>query len=193
MVDVTSKRDLRREIKKTWANLSSADHERKSRALSANLKKSLSHLLPQSVGAFAPLDGEPLWHLVLDQKNYHFAFPAISQAEMTFFPAQLSDLQESEEFGVKLKTPRERAAAVQPELMLVPGLAFTREGLRLGRGKGFYDRYLANYPGLKIGLCFSEHIVEHIPCEPHDQKVNLIITDQEVIEAGNSQKKRGGL
>ena len=51
-------------------------------------------------------------------------------------------------------------------VILVPGMAFTREGLRLGRGKGYYDRYLARYPkAITIGVCRSYQLVGELPSE----------------------------
>ncbi len=70
------------------------------------------------------------------------------------------------------------------DLIVVPGLAFDRRGYRVGRGKGFYDRFLAqqDFQGLRCALCFHEQLLaEEIPAEPHDVPMNLIITDQEVI------------
>ncbi|GKS57738.1 5-formyltetrahydrofolate cyclo-ligase [Nitrospira sp.] len=74
--------------------------------------------------------------------------------------------------------PRERL-----ELILVPGLAFDERGARLGRAAGFYDRFLAQ-PGLgatRMALAFDCQIVERVPTEPHDQGVDLIVTESRVI------------
>jgi len=62
------------------------------------------------------------------------------------------------------------------ELILVPGLAFTKEGKRLGRGGGFYDRLLNRYKGNKIGLCFKEQIKKDLPSERHDRRVDQVIS-----------------
>lgn len=63
----------------------------------------------------------------------------------------------------------------QIDLVLVPGLAFSKDGKRLGRGRGFYDRLLASYHGISIGLCFEEQMQEDIPWEEHDQRVGQVI------------------
>lgn len=65
------------------------------------------------------------------------------------------------------------------DLILVPGLAFTRDGRRLGRGKGYYDRLLANcLPRTRrIGVCFETQIVAMLPEEPHDQRVDRVVTE----------------
>ena len=77
------------------------------------------------------------------------------------------------------------------DMVVVPGLAFDRQGYRVGRGKGFYDRFLAqrDFQGLRCGLCFHEQILTAaIPVEPHDVPMDLVITDHEVIRCHHEQK-----
>lgn len=63
------------------------------------------------------------------------------------------------------------------DLIVVPGMAFDRQGSRLGRGKGFYDRFLAKHPKTPtIGLCFDFQVVEYIPKEPHDIIIGEVIS-----------------
>ena len=65
------------------------------------------------------------------------------------------------------------------DLVLVPGLAFTRDGGRLGRGRGFFDRFLAHRTprAAKIGVCFNFQILPSLPLEAHDVKVSLVVSD----------------
>lgn len=61
---------------------------------------------------------------------------------------------------------------------IVPGLAFDRHGYRIGYGKGYYDRFLKNFNGTKIGLCRHEFLKEHLPVGRFDYKVDMIITEK---------------
>ena len=65
------------------------------------------------------------------------------------------------------------------DLVLVPGIAFTRAGGRIGRGGGFFDRFLAHRAAhaIKIGIAFSFQIVESIPLDRHDVKLDLVVSD----------------
>lgn len=76
------------------------------------------------------------------------------------------------------------------DVVLVPGLAFNRQGCRLGRGGGFFDRFLAR-PGLRaqtIGVCFESQVRADIPVEPHDVRVQRIVTDaRDVVAATTPQ------
>lgn len=70
------------------------------------------------------------------------------------------------------------------EAVLVPGLAFDRDGRRLGRGGGHYDRFLARTrPGcLRVGLCFEGQWLPAVPVEAHDQAVDAVVTEVGVRE-----------
>lgn len=64
-----------------------------------------------------------------------------------------------------------------PEVAIVPGLAFTRSGLRLGQGGGYYDRYLAQHPATyKVGLCFDEQLADVLPCDAHDAMMDQVVS-----------------
>lgn len=67
------------------------------------------------------------------------------------------------------------------DLAIVPGISFDAQGNRLGRGKGYYDRLLPDVKAYKIGICFAFQVSEEIPTEPHDSKMDLIITEDGVI------------
>lgn len=67
------------------------------------------------------------------------------------------------------------------DLVIVPLRAFDRAKNRLGRGKGYYDRFLNSFIGKKIGLAFSVQEMPEVTCEAHDIKLDKIITDKEVI------------
>jgi 5-formyltetrahydrofolate cyclo-ligase len=62
------------------------------------------------------------------------------------------------------------------DLVLVPGVAFDLAGNRLGRGQGFYDRLLEEISGVKCGVGYDFQVLEKIPAEPHDAKVDFIFT-----------------
>jgi 5-formyltetrahydrofolate cyclo-ligase len=68
------------------------------------------------------------------------------------------------------------------DAIIVPGLAFDLNKNRLGRGKGCYDKYLKNYNGIKIGLCKEMQIIDEVPVEEHDVKMDYIVTEKRVIK-----------
>ena len=68
------------------------------------------------------------------------------------------------------------------DLLIVPGLAFTRKGDRLGYGGGYFDRYLVDYPGQTVALAFHEQLLPILPIEAYDIPISKIITDQGIID-----------
>lgn len=128
-------------------------------------------------GAFWPLPGEPdlrpLWK-ELDQLTW--VFPRIDGDELAFH-APGEDWVEGLH-GIRepsIHSPIVEASRIRG--LLIPGLGFDRRGRRLGRGKGFYDRLLSGWTGLKVGVCFECQWVDSIPTEAHDQKMDLIVTE----------------
>ena len=62
------------------------------------------------------------------------------------------------------------------DLIIVPGLAFTTDGKRLGRGRGHYDRFLPGTAAPTIGVCFTEQLVDEVPMEPHDVQLDRVMS-----------------
>ena len=74
-----------------------------------------------------------------------------------------------------------KAQATKKTLILVPALAYGRNGSRLGKGMGFYDRFLAESKGVPVGLCFEENLAEALPETGLDRRVRIIITENETL------------
>ena len=134
----------------------------------------------QVVAAFAALNGEP------DLKPFDWCgsktvlLPRVNGETLVFHavknPAQLK----RGAFGV-LEPDPEQCAVADPataKLIFVPGLAFTADGHRLGRGRGYYDRLLATLPTeiLRVGVCFPDQIMADLPREPHDEQVDIVLS-----------------
>lgn len=65
-------------------------------------------------------------------------------------------------------------------VVLVPGILFSRHGQRIGYGGGYFDRFLKRFPGIAIGLAFDFQVVPSIPEEPHDVRVDLVVSESAV-------------
>ena len=65
---------------------------------------------------------------------------------------------------------------VEVDFVVVPGLAFTPDGRRLGYGAGFYDRFLPTVDAPNAGVCFTEQLLDDLPTEPHDVRVQHVIS-----------------
>jgi len=116
------------------------------------------------------------------------AVPLILKSQNIMLPCKISDLTNLEPGPWDIPQPiKERIQNIPVssiDLIVVPGIAFDRNGNRLGRGKGFYDRFLhlISPETIKIGLAFSSQIVEQVPTKEYDVAVDKIITEDGVIE-----------
>jgi 5-formyltetrahydrofolate cyclo-ligase len=97
------------------------------------------------------------------------------------------------EFGAPLdrgqwgiREPKPDAPEAEPDILLVPLLAFDREGFRLGYGAGYYDmtihRLRALKPVIAVGIAFAAQEVPKIPTTPRDERLDLVLTEREVID-----------
>ncbi len=66
-------------------------------------------------------------------------------------------------------------------LCIIPALIYDADGYRLGYGKGYYDRFLSDFRGIKMGICYSSCIVKHVPRGRFDLKADMIVSDKGVI------------
>lgn len=75
------------------------------------------------------------------------------------------------------------------DLVLTPGVAFTRRGDRLGYGRGYYDLFIAALPGrpLLVAAAYSMQIVDSLPHEDHDRRVNVLVTEAETLFTGANE------
>lgn len=70
------------------------------------------------------------------------------------------------------------------DVVIVPGVGFDRKMDRIGFGAGYYDRFLSRLreDALRIAICYDEQIIEHVPTDDFDLKMDIIITDKEIIK-----------
>jgi 5-formyltetrahydrofolate cyclo-ligase len=87
-------------------------------------------------------------------------------------------------FGLEEPIERSPSTLESLDAVILPLVGFDRRGTRLGYGKGFYDRFLHDLPRsvLRIGLAFSIQEIPHIPDLPHDEPLDYVITEHEIIQ-----------
>lgn len=129
--------------------------------------------------AFIPLDDEPAIHPVLYDALEHknLALPITEDdGEMQFYPLRsLNDLRQ----GRYTIPEPPKTQAIDPDeltLILVPAVAYRADGVRLGRGKGYYDRYLSKTSGAyTLGVCRSYQLVEDLVPDRWDKSVDAVL------------------
>ena len=197
-----SKVELRQIIKRTIQELDESQKLEKSRNISKQLASFLldQNYIHRKIGGFYPLDDEVNWLLESPiSENANLAFPLMyGDSQMSFRLCAVKDLELKRAYGREFREPAESCDEVSPEVIIVPAMAFDRSGNRLGRGKGFYDKFLSNRDDakmskdigtIKIGICFHEQLVEKVPVDDHDIPVDFIITDKEFVKVSNRREE----
>lgn len=101
--------------------------------------------------------------------------PRVEGTEMEFYEVRSLEEVQPGAFGILEPIPL-RNVEENGGFMVVPGVAFSKDGYRIGYGKGFYDRYLYRFPGIyTCGLAYVCQMLEQLPIEKHDRKLKEII------------------
>lgn len=186
---MTDKAAIRKEIREKLRTIPAANRVSGAQQACGLLERQAVWKNARSVFFYAPLAGElDIWPLVEDSlaSGKLVCLPRFDSATQRYIACRIQNLAgdlETGQFGIREPAPNCLPFPLnQLDLVLVPGVAFDLRGRRLGRGKGFYDRLLADAGGLKCGVAFDEQIVTEIPVEPHDISVNCILTPTRWIE-----------
>lgn len=122
-----------------------------------------------------------------DGKKVYLPACKNADGEMDFY--EISGLEDlvSGFFGVRepdltrCKNKLNLADCSYNTVCVVPGLAFDKNGYRLGYGKGYYDRFLAKYNGISVGFCYLELLLNSVPCDIYDKKVDYICCNSGIL------------
>lgn len=128
------------------------------------------------------LNPYPLMKQLAEEDGATLALPAIADGKL-IFRAWVPGMQ-LQRVGFGLSEPGPEAKEVDPDILFVPLLAFDLQGYRIGYGKAYYDGGLSRLRAKKkiiaVGLGFEEQCVDSVPTEPHDQRLDFVITEEGV-------------
>ena len=130
------------------------------------------------VCAFLPLPSEPqIQPLWASASGPAFCFPRVRGLDLELIRIEDDARLATADWKLDAFSDAPIVAPETVDLILVPGLAFTRDGHRLGRGRGYYDRLLARLPRTaSIGVCYECQLVEDLPTEAHDMRVDEVVS-----------------
>ena len=178
---------IRKEILNKLRNQKEEDRKRKSRIILEKLFADPGFQCSHTILFYASFDGEvDTFEMMNRAKNQgkRIALPVISLPQKTMIPCYVNNLNEDLEKGpYDIKQPKASRAETLPadeiDLSIVPAVAFDAQNHRLGRGAGYYDRFLATFLKRKtaIGLAFDFQILDFLPVEEHDIPVTRVISN----------------
>ena len=180
MSQAEPKKQLRQHILAQLRSLPTNTREK----YSATLRGLLSPFLegaPKRIALYYPLPHEVNLLPLLETYPLHrFAFPRCMPGRRLKFSYISEPERELVPAAMGIPAPLETLPEVSPnafDLVVVPGVAFTRQGERLGYGGGYYDRYLPRCTSARmVATAFPEQIVPHVPTEEYDLRIPVILT-----------------
>ena len=155
-----------------------------SKNIHQNLKHISSYINSQNIACYFPIGSEvDTYAIMLDilRQNKCLLLPRIVNDNLMFYNVPSLEKLEKGNFGIM--EPKDSCKkADKIDCVLIPTIGVSKLGIRLGYGKGYYDKFLSSTDAVKISLTYSKQIVKIIPSDSHDIKMNWIITEDEYIE-----------
>jgi 5-formyltetrahydrofolate cyclo-ligase len=186
MAEENNKAAIRRKLRDALAAMSEADRHAKSIAACTLVAKSPEFAAARTIMIYlsspTEVDTSSLalrgWQL-----DKTIVAPRVFLHEKRMLPVEITSLQSDmtiSSLGIREPLNGKPVPLNLIDLVIVPGLGFSTSGHRIGRGMGFYDRFLAQseFLGITCGLAFDEQIVEQLPVLDHDVPLSMLVTDR---------------
>ncbi|KAA0744363.1 5-formyltetrahydrofolate cyclo-ligase [Bacillus sp. AY3-1] len=176
---------LRKQIIEHMNSLSEERYTTLSEQIAFSLYAQKEWVEAKTVGITLSMENEVNTYAIIEkawEEGKKVVVPKCNKETRTMSFRQISNFDQLEIVYMNLREPiparTEEVNADDIDLQIVPGVAYTERGERIGYGGGYYDRYLLHYKGKTLSLAYSFQIVEHIPVEPFDKNVEKIITEK---------------
>ncbi len=196
----SQKQTIRNQIRQTMRDLGNETLHAASKAAAKNLTASNHFLRASTIMIFLPIkfeiDARPI-ALRAWQSAKVVTVPLVSYEQKHMIPVEVRSFDEpmdEDRYGVQTPANATPHPIDEIDLIVVPGLAFDTAGNRLGRGGGFYDRFLAHpdFRGKICGFATEQQIVENVPTDHHDVSMDLIVTDKRTIQVKKRSPRKTG-
>ncbi len=174
------KQQLRKRMRQLNRAVSASDRRAAGERLCRRVEALPEFAAARCVALFAALADEPDTAPMLERwaAGRRLVLPRVEGAEMRFYDYDPATIR-SGAFGIDEPQHGTACPPADIDLIIVPGVAFTASGGRLGRGRGYYDRYLAQpgFRALTVGVCYAHQIVDALPAEPHDIALQRVLAE----------------
>lgn len=154
-----------------------------SKQIQDNLRKVSFFRNAESIGAYYSIGSEVKTQDILQEilnSGKDLSLPKVVKKDLVF--KKISSLTDLEPGNFSVMEPKENCPITKKiDVIIVPAIALTSEGHRMGYGFGYYDRYLSSKKSKTIALTYSKQIVRSIPYSDHDVRIDCIVTEDEVI------------
>ena len=174
-----NKSDIRRRVKARKTMLDDTERDRAARDVFSLLEQTAAFMLADRILMYHSLPDELSTHEFIRRwaPRKHFYLPRVNGVNLDILPYDESRLS-LVSFHIEEPTGNDTTDINGIELIIVPAVAFDRQGNRVGRGKGYYDRLLSDTNATKIGVGYDFQLIEEgIDADPHDVQMDMVITE----------------
>ena len=178
-IDMMDKSEIRAEVRRRIKELSTEDRSLSATKIFTQIEQNSNFTQAECIALFASMKDEvsteyafKAWRAM----GKRIVVPRVEGDIMRFYDYSPERMQTGA-FGIEEPIGDKEVSAEEIDLIIVPARAFTHSGERLGRGGGFYDKYmsLSGFRAYKIGIAYSIQIFDSLPCDAHDIKVNEVV------------------
>ena len=156
-----------------------------SKKIHANLKRVPAFKLATKIGLYYPTGSEVFTQKIMQEaisNGLKVYLPKIIGEELEF--REIDGFSSLEPGSFDIMEPKSNCPiADKIEVLVIPAIGTSVDRHRIGYGRGFYDRYLANSNAVKIALCFQKQIVKTIPHEEHDVQMDYVVTEERIYKS----------
>jgi 5-formyltetrahydrofolate cyclo-ligase len=155
-----------------------------SKEIQDNLRKIDYFRTAETIGAYYSIGSEvrtqDLLQSILNAGKV-LALPKVEKNDLVF--KRISNFLELEQGNFSVMEPKDKCEIVKNlDVVIVPAIALSKDGFRLGYGFGYYDKYLHGKKATSIALSYAKQVIRSFPRDDHDVKMNFIVTEDKVIK-----------
>lgn len=183
MFQITEKARLRKQLLDQREGLSLDFIKIASSKIQDNLRKVGFYRNARSIGGYFSIGSEVRTQDILQEilnAGKNLSIPKVEKKDLVF--KKISNFSDLEVGNFAVMEPKNRCEEIRKhDVILVPAVATTRDGYRLGYGFGYYDRYLSDKSAKKVALSYTKQVIKSIPHDGHDIRMDCIVTEDEII------------
>lgn len=184
MSQVVEKARLRKQLLDARDGLSLEFMKITSKEIQENLRKIEQYRNAKTIGAYYSIGSEVKTQDILQEilnAGKELALPKVVKDDLVF--KKISNFSELEPGNFSVMEPKDKCEVVKNlDVILVPAIALSKDGFRLGYGFGYYDKYLHGKKSTAIALSYAKQIIRSFPVDDHDVKMNFIATEDKVFK-----------
>lgn len=186
-----TKKEIREFNKAARSKMSQSEVSAKSALIAKTFLESELYKKAQRIMLYMPLGNEVDTLGIIKAafsagKNVAFPVTEKTSGIITPYYAKPDTLFEKGSFSIMEPQSAATADVSKLDVVLVPGIAFDKNGNRVGFGKGCYDMFFKEVDAVKVGVCYDFQICEEIPADEHDIKMDFLLTESGLKQCGNS-------